>query len=474
MRSASRMYYGAPVVASLLLVGCGAPPRDQGFAEIHDDIQQRTQVDVRWMTGGSEDHAVAQQVSELIAQPLTVDTAVHIAVLNNPQLHAVYQQLGVSQAELVQAGLLANPMLSASVKFFEAGPQLELSLVQGLLSVFTIPARRRFAGAELAAAKARVEGAIIDLIGDVRRATYRYDGAQQNLALRQESFAALSASTELAKRIHDAGNSTDLAFATESAALEEARIDLAAEEAKVLSAREDVNVLLGLWGAQAATWTTIAELPELPDEDGTGDGTGLETAAIRANVELTEQREDIRAMGERYGIERLDAWFGDAEVGVTAERDPDGSWGVGPEVGIALPIFNQGQGRRAEATARMEMAARTYWATAVEIRSQARRLRAQVRAAFARAQYQDQVLIPLRVQVVQQTLLHYNGMLVGPFQLIAAKREELAARAALIDSQTTYWLASASLSQLRHGRMAPSLDATPMTLSSSSAEKTHD
>ena len=41
---------------------------------------------------------------------LTVDRAVQAALLNNPQVRAELTRLDAAQAELIQAGLLRNPM----------------------------------------------------------------------------------------------------------------------------------------------------------------------------------------------------------------------------------------------------------------------------------------------------------------------------------------------------------------------------
>ena len=445
----------------VMLTGCGAPPRDQGFSDVAHEVHSRTGLTVQWQHAGVDDAAVAEKIHGLLAENITPESAVQIALLNNPRLHATYQSLGVSQADLVQAGLLRNPTLVAGVKFFGEGPKVELSLVENFLQIFTLPARQRFAEAQLAQAKAMVAGAIIDLIADVRQESYRVLAAQQTLELRRTVLQAMEASADLAKRIHDAGNSTDLKFASEIAATEQSRLDVSAAEETVLIARERLTTLLGLWGPEAVHWTMTGRLPDLPAEDGTGDGTGLERQAVRASFDLAAQREGMRAIGERFGIERLDAWFGEVQLGAVGERESNGDWGFGPEAGISIPIFDQGQGRQAAATAALDMAARTYVATAVGLRSQVRVARAQVRSAHARAHFIFQVLVPLRSRVVRESQLHYNGMLMGPFQLLDAKRQEVETAEQYIDALERYWLERSVLDQTLTGRMTMSgRDAT--------------
>ena len=463
----------AVVTSMVVLTSCGSPPRDQGFSDVAHEVQTHAGVSVAWRQSGSDDAAVAEKVRGMLSENLTSDIAVQIALLNNPRLHATYQSLGVSQADLVQAGLLHNPTLVAGVKFFGEGPKVELSLVENFLQVFTLPARQRFAEAQLAQAKAMVAGAIIDVIADVRQASNRILAAQQRLELRRTVLQAMEASADLAKRIHDAGNSTDLQFAGETAATEQSRLDVAASEEDVLIARERMATLLGLWGPHAVNWTINGQLPDFPAEDGTGDGTGLERTAVRASFELAAQREAVRAIGERYGLERVDAWFGNIELGVVGERESNGDWGFGPEVGLAIPLFDQGQGRQAAANAELDMAAHTYVATAVEIRSQVRVARSLVRSSFARAKFLNHVLMPLRARVTKESMLHYNGMLIGPFQALDAKRQEVETAAQYLDALERYWQERAVLDQTLSGRMN-SREATATPMMGSSQEKRHD
>lgn len=464
----------ATLAGTVALTGCGAPPRDQGFSDVAAAVQERTGQTVTWHQAGPDDAAVIHQVHALLSETLTPEIAVRIALFNNPGLHATYQSLGVSQADLVQAGLLRNPTLVAGVTFFSVGPKVELSLVENLLQVFTLPARKRFAEARLAEVKAEVAGAIVDLIADTKHASYQVLAAQQSLEMRRTVFQAMEAAGDLAKRIHDAGNSTALQFAAETVATEEARLDVAASETELLIARERLTTLLGLWGPQAGIWTMTGRLPDLPEADGTGDGTGLEQRAVQASFDLAAQREAVRAIGERYGIERLDAWFGEVELGVTAERKVDGAWGVGPEVGLAIPIFDQGQGRSAAASAALDMAARTYLATAIELRSQVRVARAQVRAAHARARFLNQVVMPLKARVVQESQLQYNGMLISPFQILDAKRQEVESAAQYIEALEQYWIERSVLDQTLSGRMTNRAAASAPLMKRTEQKERHE
>src|SRR3954463_16493605 len=210
--------------AAAVLSGCATAPRDAGFGDVRRSVADRTQVElVRWDQGTDADRQAQASVEDLLAKELTPDSGVQIALLNNADLQATYEDLGVAQADLVRAGLLRNPVFDGQFKFVEGGHGqiIELSVVQDFLDVFQIPLRKRTATTALEAAKLRVTGEAVDLAGRVRAAVYEFQAAQQTLELRQTVLAAANASADLARRMRESGNLTALEAASERANAEE-------------------------------------------------------------------------------------------------------------------------------------------------------------------------------------------------------------------------------------------------------------
>ena len=81
-----------------------------------------------WNLGTELDAQVDQEVRALLQDTLTVDGAVQVALLNNRNLQALYAELGVAQADLVQAGLLRNPVFDGLVMLPLRGGPLEMEL----------------------------------------------------------------------------------------------------------------------------------------------------------------------------------------------------------------------------------------------------------------------------------------------------------------------------------------------------------
>jgi cobalt-zinc-cadmium efflux system outer membrane protein len=85
----------------------------------------------------------------MLAEPLNAGKAVQIALLNSRRLRAVYEELGIAQAELVKAGLPKNPILDFTVRFVNGGGTIyEWALLQNFIDIFMIPLRKRFAEAD--------------------------------------------------------------------------------------------------------------------------------------------------------------------------------------------------------------------------------------------------------------------------------------------------------------------------------------
>ena len=126
---------------------------------------------ISWNNGTELDKEATEKAGSLLKRKLTADDAVQIALLNNRDLQAVYSDLGVAQADLVQAGLLSNPIFDAAVMFPVSGggqPDLELSAAMNFLNIFYIPLRKRVAAARFEEVKTRLAGSVLDFAGRVR------------------------------------------------------------------------------------------------------------------------------------------------------------------------------------------------------------------------------------------------------------------------------------------------------------------
>jgi cobalt-zinc-cadmium efflux system outer membrane protein len=144
------------VLAALLVTvsACASTSSTPPLRNTSSLVESRTGRRIHWNQGSGDDELVAATVHGLVSRELTLDAAIQVALLNNQSLQATYEDLAVAQADVVQAGLLQNPVFGAGVAFPVAGSAqtgFGISVSQDFMSVFLLAARKRVAAAELRA-----------------------------------------------------------------------------------------------------------------------------------------------------------------------------------------------------------------------------------------------------------------------------------------------------------------------------------
>lgn len=449
------------LASTLVLGGCVTVPKEAGFGTVQQTVMDRTGKRIHWNQGTDADRQVAEAVRSTLRQRLTVDDAVQVALLNNQSLQATYEELGIAQAELVQAGLLTNPSVGVEVRFPKhAALPFEVDVEQTLIDLLLMPLRKRVAGASFEAAKMRVTSEVLGMGAETKMAFYRAQAGEQLVEMRRNIVNATEASFDAAKRLHDAGNITDLALANERAIHERAKTDLRQAEADALDGREELNAQMGVWGNDTS-WTVEARLPDLPRAEVGQQG--LESLAMSNRADVAAARHEVEVVAQSLGLTQYTALGSDVSLTGHFEKDADGTTTVGPGIRFPLPIFNQGQPAVAAAVARFRQGQHRYAALAVQARVQVRRARNKMIAARERSQYFGTVIVPLRHQIVQQNQLNFNAMQIGVFELLQAKQAEIDAGREYVEALRDYWVARTELERAVGGRLPDGLPTTQPT-----------
>ena len=438
--------------AILGIAGCASVDPNPAFQDLANMVHTRTGKRVQWNRGSAEDAAAQAAVASLLRRPLTADSAVQVALLNNHNLQATYEELGVAQADLVEAGLLKNPIFTFERRF--PGQALEMDLLKEFIDLFLLPMRKRIAAAQFEAAKLRVGHEILSVAGEVRAAFYEHQGGQQLVDLRRTVADATERSAETALRIHEAGNLRDLDLANEQAAHAQAQIELSKAQGEAARSREKLNKLMGAFGAQT-NWTIGSRLPELPGREVPM--SQLESRALQQRLDLTATRQEFMAEARGLGLARADAILQQAEIGAHYEREKTGEYSVGPSVNLPLPIFNQGQPAFAKANAKLRQAQQRYLALAADIRSDVRAARDRILLARQQVEYFKSTALPMRKRVTEESQLQYNAMQISPFELLQAKQEEVKMGADYVEALRDYWVARAELEKSVGGSLTGNL-----------------
>ncbi|RKG52326.1 TolC family protein [Corallococcus sp. AB011P] len=437
-------------------------------------VEERTGLKTRWNQGTPEDAQVRQHLDALLAGDLTSDRAVEVALLNNPALQATYEELGVSQADMVQAGLLTNPSFDGSIGFplsSDGITETEFSIVQSFVDLFTLPLRKRVAKEQFQADTLRVAHEALATTAEVRQAFTEVQARQQLVALRREVFQAADAAADLSNRQRAAGNITVLALATEQASLEQARLELAQDELALVEAREHLTRLMGLYGARVQ-WTLAQKLPEVPAAESSLER--LETLAIEQRLDIDAARKQTSLLWNALELARSTRFFGRVEVGVHTHRDANGPRLLGPTLSLELPIFDQRQALIAKLEAQHRQGENRLTELAVNARSEVRAARAKLVTLRNMAERYQKVVLPLRTTIVEESQRQYNAMQIGLPALLLARREQVEAWRAYLETVRDYWMARADLERLVGGRLPTVAAPAPTPTPTPSPEPTHE
>ena len=451
---------------ALLGAGCRMNP-GADFHSVQENISRRTGLKPEWPRSAAESDEAAAAVDRILARELTPETATQIAIVHNRTLRAAFEEIGISRSEMIQAGLLRNPRFGASLRFPDRPPSAtdaEFSVAGDILDLLLRPLRKRVAALQMDQVKATVSHEILQLAGEVKEAFFTVQARQMLIGRLQAILEVNEAGVDLAIRQHKAGNITDLELANQEAVFQQAKLEWGKASAQARTDRERLNRLLGLWGP-SIQWTVASELPAIPPGEVLLDH--LETRAMEQRFDLAAARQQadlhLRALKLRAGTRYLPT---SVDLGVNTERGTDGQRVTGPTLNLELPIFDQGQA----ALGRMESEyRRAQWrveALATDIRSEVRQARDTMLAARDLADFYRRIYLPQRIRIANETLLQYNAMQKGTFDLIAAKERELNAEREYVESWRDYWIARTQLEKAIGGRLADE-DETPARSNSS-------
>ncbi len=441
-----------------LLSGCAAWSSSSDLARVRDLANSPVAFDLPQGDADEPDNLVTNQDVELLLQePLDVDTAVQVALLNNRTLRAELRELGIERGQLIQARVLPNPVFE-----FEALPErqsaYELRVEYDLTDVILAPLRAKAAAAHLDAARYDAAASVIELGYQVRQAFYAVQAAQQRLAIAQRSLDALAAGRDAADALRESGGMRELDAATRVTAYERGRIAVSQLELELTERRERLTRLLGLHGDEIE-WTVSAALAPVPEAPPDVDE--IETRAVDTSLELAATRSKLEALARETGVSRTEGWLPEIAVDVHALAAPpegaspttpmDNRWRFGGGVSLEVPLANRNQGTTRAKEAEFDGMTERYVGLAIDVRSAARNARNLVLTTHGQARHFADVVMPAQQKVVDETLLQYNAMQIGVFELLATKRDQLDLQLAEIDAIESYWAAVAAYEALIAG-----------------------
>ena len=358
-------------LAALTLTGvmCAACAPRTTSVDLNAALRERTGHTIKPTDGAALPPGVT------LEDGLTADEAVAIALWNSPSFQLVLADLGLARADLVEAGLLRNPVLSL---LFPWGPkQFEWTVQFPFEVLWQRPRRVAAAQLNLESVSQRLVWDGLTLVADVRGAFADSLIAERRLALAGESAVLTRRVADLTESRLRAGDISELE--ARGARSDAARVDVlrkAAEYDRDLAGLTLTGVI-GLDPAALPIRMIAGELSSCVTNDNLFQEALASRPDIRA-AELAIEAAGARAKWEHSRIITL--------IGIL-DGNGQGSEGAeaGPGISGELPIFSRNQGGISRAEAELERASRRYAAlraqVGIDVRTAAIRVR-QAQAAF--------------------------------------------------------------------------------------------
>jgi outer membrane protein TolC len=435
-------------LATIVLAGCATFSQDGGLDAVSAMTKERTGQSVQFTKPGSKTEATGNNVKQLLSKPLTADAAVQIALINNRALQASFAELGIAEADLVQAGWMRNPSFSFGRMRGGHNVEIERSIMFDLAGLLTIPLRSNIESRRFEQAKLQTASQAVRLAADTRKAYFNAVAAQQTVQYMEQVGVAAEAGAELATRMAKVGNWSKLDQAREQAFYADATAQIARSKHNAIAAREQLSRLMGLWGGETS-FPLPDRLPDLPKAPNPIND--IESQALLQRLDVQMARRDAEMTASALGLSKATGFINVLHAGYKNKSTADAPRENGYEIELELPIFDWGRSRTAKAEAVYMQSVHRTADIAVRARSEVREAYSAYRTSYDLARHYRDEIVPLRKKISDEMLLRYNGMLIGVFELLADARDQVNSVNTAIEAQRDFWLAETDMQAAING-----------------------
>lgn len=406
------------LAAAFLSAGCSTLSQDEAFRSMERMTAERGAGELKWLKTSRESDEVQTTVKGLLASPFNEENAVRIALINNRTLQQAYARIGIAQSDLVQAGLMSNPLLGYSLGHGGGASRSTITLELAFLDLLWIPLRKELGGLALEEAKLSVGDEVLQTVRDAKKRYIDTRIAAERVRLNGEILKSYETSLQLAIRQHTAGNLTKRDYLKIEDDYYHARLESIRLNREYAAAREALNAEMGVYGDQTRYSLSgeALELPNQPLENGM-----LERLAMENRLDIAAAKKAVDYAAAEAGYTKNSRLL--QEVTLEAQREIGSAGEQFTTYGfkIPIPIFDVGQGRVSKAQARYNQSVHHLNELAVTIRSQTREGYAKLRYDYDIA-HEYQAIAKTNHAILEQTQLYYNGMLDGIYELLADQR----------------------------------------------------
>lgn len=427
------------ILAGLQLSSCATPLRDDSFEDVKAAVEYRIPQTPVWFAS-EEDHQAQQDfIANLLANPLTPDTCVQIAFLNNLGLQAQLASLGIQAADLAQAYRLPNPgFVYAGFNPVQGEYNRESQILFDLLAFLIRPLRIEIESFHLEKEQCNAAIQILMLAAETKKAYFNAVAAEQACQYWAKLKTSTQASAQLAKALKKVGNYSALQAAREQAI--DAQLSIAQKKAQILAlkAREQLARLMGVTCAENAFQLPV-HLPPLPNT--IAPPIDIENVALCERLDLQMAQSAVNATAQALGLTRKTRFINVLDLGYGHNDGTSIAHQNGYIIGINVPLFDWGDAKIDKAEQIYMQAVWRLREKVVNAQSEVREVASVYQMTYDLAKHYQANVLPLYDRIMAEDQLRYNGMLISTFDLLLDQRDQMMTMISYIEALRDFWMA---------------------------------
>ena len=388
-------------VCLLLLAGCTSHYLPHKVAYIKERSCDQAGAEAVWQRYECRDALCESDVAQRHPDGLSRFGAVSIALENSPDLQAVFEELGISRAELKQAALYSNPEFHAFWNFpldpeFMASESYMLQTFFQLSDLWEVPLRKNVAKDQLEIITLKILTIILNVTRDVKQAYNECVYAQENLLLTQYITQEIRALRDRIYYRQQFGYTIDFDKWLADATVGTWHARIIDRENDLATAYIKLRRILGIEvsSSEVPLTDSLLTLTHVPDIQNIID------IAMRNRPELHMACFNVQKAEHTLKFERSRV-FKDIEFGLEHERGFGPPRGTGPVFRLDVPIFDMNQAQVMRAKYFVAKAEQEYRITCFNVREEVALAYGNVNAFSKQVIVYDEVVIPAQEKARQ-------------------------------------------------------------------------
>ena len=392
--------------AALLLAGCALPSSRENAAAMTGMVARQTPAPLQWRRDAAADASARAAAEKMLADGLTLDEAVSVAFLLNPDLQVYFEQLEISRSQYVAAATPPNPVAivgvreaGGSLSTFYPGRSVTVGVLQNVINLLNMPDRRRIARRDLERARVEAASRATQFGARVAQAWLEYNAALRIEELRGRSQAIVQTALDNLAAAQARNPDVSAAVsATRATQLAQQRASLFRYRNLVLragvdtaTAREKLGLLLGV-GGWRDNWRLAGELPALPSADF--DTRALEEAGVEKRFDVIAAARAVDTRLAVLAMQRRFRWLNQLDLGMFRDKAIGGTAFSGPNAVVEIPLFDQRQAQLLAADAELRSALRSLESARGNARADIRTHEQEMRLTRSLLENYDGAIIP--------------------------------------------------------------------------------